>query len=262
MLLYETPNFKEKGYVRFHLVTPFSVTIPSHLHKGFELIYVKSGQMTLTVESRSVTINDDEMALILPFEAHSYFCNKQSTFEVLIFSSDYLTQFASQIQNKYFDCPIIKLDSATIVPIVSTLFFEKSNYYLMKSYLYLIVSNLLQHTELLPMPIKKDTELLSRILSFIRVNYRDNISLSIMAKYLGYNPSYVSRYFNSIFKLSFTDYLNEHRIRHAKYLLENTILTITDISYECGYGTIRTFNRNFVKFTGLTPRSYRTSLIN
>lgn len=56
------------------------------------------------------------------------------------------------------------------------------------------------------------------------------------------------------------EYLNNRRITHACKLLETTKLNSTQIAYECGYNNLRTFNRNFLKYTNTVPSEYKRKL--
>ena len=51
--------------------------------------------------------------------------------------------------------------------------------------------------------------------------------------------------------------LNEVRLELALYYLENTTLSLDQISYELGYAEARSFYRSFKQWTGRTAGSYR-----
>ena len=54
--------------------------------------------------------------------------------------------------------------------------------------------------------------------------------------------------------MTFSEYLNFVKIEHALTLFQNeTELSVTQIALECGFGTIRNFNRVFKKLTGFSP---------
>ncbi|MBQ7717835.1 MAG: AraC family transcriptional regulator, partial [Clostridia bacterium] len=55
--------------------------------------------------------------------------------------------------------------------------------------------------------------------------------------------------------MSFTEYLNRFRINRAVYLLstENKI-PVSDVAHLCGFDSLCSFNRNFKRITGTTPR--------
>ena len=50
----------------------------------------------------------------------------------------------------------------------------------------------------------------------------------------------------------FTDFLNFLRINRACTLLKTTDKSVTDIAFEVGYNTVKTFSRNFLKFRGMS----------
>lgn len=55
----------------------------------------------------------------------------------------------------------------------------------------------------------------------------------------------------------FSDFLNYLRINRACTLLKTSEKTITDIAFEVGYNTVKTFSRNFLRFRGMSPGAFR-----
>ena len=58
-------------------------------------------------------------------------------------------------------------------------------------------------------------------------------------------------------KMGFNDYVNSLRISNACKQLIKSDASITEISENVGFNTLRTFNRAFMKQTGMTPSEYR-----
>ena len=54
--------------------------------------------------------------------------------------------------------------------------------------------------------------------------------------------------------------VNEYRIVHATKLLSESQLSITDISFECGFNNFSHFNNLFKEFTGKNASKYRSEL--
>lgn len=78
---------------------------------------------------------------------------------------------------------------------------------------------------------------------------------------IGSNRTHVSNYINTIYHCSFSDYVNQLRIEHAKTLLmsagtDNKLTTIAEAS---GYSSESAFYRNFQKETGMTPSEFRNT---
>ena len=57
--------------------------------------------------------------------------------------------------------------------------------------------------------------------------------------------------------LSYVTYLNGMRITKACRLLENTMMSVSEICYECGFNNKSNFNRIFFKAKKMTPTDYR-----
>ena len=55
----------------------------------------------------------------------------------------------------------------------------------------------------------------------------------------------------------FSDFLNFLRINRACALLKTTRKSVTDIAFEVGYNTVKTFSRNFLRFRGMPPTAFR-----
>ena len=82
-----------------------------------------------------------------------------------------------------------------------------------------------------------------------------NLKIGDVAKAACICRTYISNYINQTKGMSFSDYINNLRVEHAKTLLsqntENTkILTIATRS---GFSSEQSFYRNFNKFTGMKP---------
>ena len=52
-------------------------------------------------------------------------------------------------------------------------------------------------------------------------------------------------------------WIRERRVDRARELLEETDLSVTDIAFTTGFGSLGAFRRQFAQATGTTPRSYR-----
>ncbi len=88
------------------------------------------------------------------------------------------------------------------------------------------------------------------------------LSLRQLAQHLGSNESYVSRTINQGIGLSFNQYINQWRIKHAKAQLEQPHQSVLNLALESGFNSKATFNRVFKKQVGLTPSQYRNKVNN
>lgn len=59
--------------------------------------------------------------------------------------------------------------------------------------------------------------------------------------------------------ISFSDYLNKHRVEHSKKLIRegvSQIYTLEALAYECGFNNRNSFTTAFKRFTGVTPSEF------
>lgn len=257
MLTYESHHFGENNnFSNYH---NYNFNFPKHLHRSFELIYVKSGCLQVSLNNKIFDVKENQCILILPYEMHSFITEDTSESYICVFSPEYIKTFHNMVYEKYIDNPIFNLPYEFKGLIINNIFKNKTNLIEMKAYLYLICSEVLKNSNIIENN-KNDYELLHKALNYIQENFTKDISLQDIAKEFGYSYTYLSKYLNNTLGISFVDFINENRINYSMYLLKNTEETITTIAYTCGYSSIRSFNRNFLKINNLTPKLYRKSL--
>ena len=91
--------------------------------------------------------------------------------------------------------------------------------------------------------------------------HAENISLSDLAQLCGYSEAYFCRLFKKTFGQTYSDFLMECRIAHAKQLLQETGNNISDIAEETGFHSFSHFCVCFRKRTGKTPSEYRRTCL-
>ena len=79
----------------------------------------------------------------------------------------------------------------------------------------------------------------------------------MIAGYLYLNPDYLSRLFRKKTGQSLKDYIIEMKIERAKYLMENTPLSIGVIAAKVGFANFSYFSQVFKRITKESPMEYR-----
>ncbi|MBQ3041489.1 MAG: helix-turn-helix transcriptional regulator [Clostridia bacterium] len=100
---------------------------------------------------------------------------------------------------------------------------------------------------------KQNYDIFHLIIEYMWSNFKDDIHLSDMAKHLGYHEKYLSSAIRSTTGMNFRTFLALYRINYAKNLLLNSRYAISEIATQCGFSSINTFNRMFLKLTKVTP---------
>ena len=92
---------------------------------------------------------------------------------------------------------------------------------------------------------------------YMEQHYAEELHIAEAASEAGFSEGYFSRLFSSQTGLSFTDYLINIRIRHAKELLIQTDKTVSEIAFETGFSNGDYFSSSFSKREGMTPSAFR-----
>ena len=108
-----------------------------------------------------------------------------------------------------------------------------------------------------PSLVEREHQTLSSVLRFIHDNSTERISLGDAAAHVNMSVPAFTRFFRRVTGTTFVAYLNEWRINRACLLLRETAHSVLEISNTVGYNNLSHFNRQFLKFTGVTPRDYR-----
>ena len=84
-------------------------------------------------------------------------------------------------------------------------------------------------------------------LKVISENSGDTLTLKDVATKMNINYVYLSRIYSKNTNMRFNDLINSFRLTKSINLLKDSKLTISEVSYLCGFGSIRNFNRIFLK---------------
>ena len=109
------------------------------------------------------------------------------------------------------------------------------------------------------LPVQKNLPVrLFRAMEFAKAHFTDDLTLRQVAAEVGITPQQLAKLFRRTLKVTFSWWLADYRVTKAKAELRATHLKrILDISMQCGFGTVSSFNRSFRAITGLTPSQYR-----
>lgn len=250
---YQTENFSGEYDFRSRFHDGWHVQ--ANLHEYSELLYCKSGSGYVTVNGEVIPLKGEEMVWIPPNYIHQY---DFDCAEIIcaVFSNDFIPLFFRELGNRYFCVSAVNVrELSEILEMLPTL--EKQDSLRISGYLNLICAVVCAQSAF-------DTarpaygSLYKKVISYVASNYAENITLAQLAKKFGYHEKYLSHALHDLTGIHFRQFLNFYRINRAKQLLkDSTDMSIGAVAMECGFGALNTFNREFKKVVGMTPREYR-----
>ncbi len=97
-------------------------------------------------------------------------------------------------------------------------------------------------------------ELLDKIRKIVEDNLHNELfGVSELAASLGMNRSYLHRKINALTKTSVSQFIRQTRLRHAREMLRQTSLTVSEVAYKVGFSSVTYFNKCFHDYYGYPP---------
>jgi AraC-like DNA-binding protein len=93
--------------------------------------------------------------------------------------------------------------------------------------------------------------------AFVRTRFHEAISTAIVARELDCNSDYLGRVFRRTYGFSLTEGIHRRRLVHARRLLLESAMNVTEVAREVGFEDPGYFRRVFRRREGLSPRAFR-----
>lgn len=252
---------------------------PLHDHDFIEIVYILSGKGVHFINGERFEVKSGDLLFINYGCSHAFTVEDSLIADNLMIKVDYFAKMLlsddgifSLLALSSFEEIQSGLNSNTslvsfygqekekISLIFKSIKEELSNDYLGKkdclnSYIDILVTDIFRKIFLSE---NKNKELIpAEIVEHICEHCGEKISLSDLAKQCFYTPSYFSRLFKKVYRMTLTEFIAEQRLLKCCELITSTGLSIEDISAECGFTDRTRFYTLFKKKYGCTPAEYR-----
>lgn len=238
----------------------------------FELIVVTEGILYIADHDKKFTVNKGEYLLMRPTENQHGYKSSDCSF--------YWLHFFTALQYETIDSTLKDSEPDSIsltIPEQGTLESLERIVVLMKQlqdsdrrYGMACLNNFLTSTILSEVSAQyfihskythseNSNQLFNDIMDYINWHICENIKVSDVAEYFGYNEKYLSTLFRKNSNVSLKQYILQAKMDHAKAELSDTNHSISQIGYNIGYNDPHNFTNAFKKVTGLTPSDFRES---
>lgn len=243
--------------------------IAFHSHENFELLFVISGKLVITVDENTYQLNSGDMLVININRKHSY--NGSQDLVIGRFLISYIkVQELLGLDHIIFSCNstidhngayvqlrrvIEKIFNQSLRRDERNKLFIRSLYYQM---LHILAENFLLTANDLQYELeKKEDDRIQVIFSYIRANYHQNITLEDIANHLFLSPTYVSKYIKQRCGINFVELLSTVRLSRAMEDLVYSDDSIMKIALENGFASVAAYNKIFKKTYHMTPSEFR-----
>lgn len=240
--------------------------------------YFKQGRGIINIEGKGYPFQEGDVILITPTELHTcHFQEDQSVHRISIHVNKKLLETFDCDSASFFEFVdkrqkgtgnVIRADKVKEYKIDEII--EKMTRYAARSEskyrvlarcaaieLLYVISRALPtaNTDI----VESDTEsaLINKILQYINLNYRTDITLSSIAEYFYHSKYHICTMFKKKMGITVTEYINIRRIHHVNDLIRSGY-SIHEASFAAGFHNYSNFYRVFTKHMGLTPQQYKS----
>ena len=264
-------------------------TVKHHWHEPIEIIYLEQDSYQIDITMTITHLKSPCFCFINSGELHAIASDSDQYLEqAVVFSPELLTFAAPDPTQEQFLLPLTehKLSFPSFLgpdhPAFSevqqeffrirSIFFRENRFHSdqftienpisqlrLKASLLNIIGTLAEHALLTSNePVRNPrVELLKTVISYIRQNYQQPLSLGELAALAAMNEQYFCRFFKKALGKTPVSYINSFRIQHAATLLCTTELPVTEICLESGFNNLGHFMKEFKKATRFTPLQFR-----
>ena len=265
----------------FYMVDTNFQNYTFHWHEQVEIIYIYNGKINISVDGTIIEAIKRDIVIIIPSAIHGFFNAAPGTVVNIfqtgleIFDQALIDLRDRELQTLVFSNKIhfkVKTDTNLHKRLEKLLLEIRREYnnkdegYRLAIKIKLFEFALFFLREIPAQPVSQsrlkkrnhNREILERLFSFIHENADDpEITLEQAADIAAMSKFHFTRYFKEQTGQTFHSYLSRVRISRVEEYLVNSDFSITDIAYKSGFSSLKTFNRIFKTYTGISPSVYR-----
>lgn len=266
---FSTYHIKNKGR---------SFQIPVHWHDELEIIYVKSGFLTVSISGESYIGKAGDAFVVSPGNLHLMGSQTGTVdYFTFLFPLKYISfRTDDMLDDKLLEplnsghlmiCPRVKDTAKELCEQLIEIYMAKTDESESK-----IAAQIKTKVILLQfilemwekgLVIENDTNgrniVEKEMVSYIQQNFTGKISLKEFGEQFHLSEKYISRYFKEHFHITLSQYITYLRLEHAKQLLQDTDMPVTEVALQSGYQNVSYFIRSFKKAYAVSPLKYRKS---
>ncbi len=275
-MIYENRSYKSSRFPCACSKMEGGLQFMNHCHKEMELLLMYRGQLNVCCEGVHYTLCPGDVWIVPPFASHSIDGGEKDSLRLaVLLDMDIIGEMKQEESVSELSAMLEQTDlysghwEASVQDEVRKLAEQIYEEYMHEAPGWrLAIKTALNRLLLIAlrrMPRcsrrgpSRQVDKVRTILEYVAVNYCGEISLKACAAKVGFNPTYLSRYFHKHMGITFQEYIKKLRIDRARWLLGSRRMSITEVAYASGFKDIKTFNKLFKKECGVSPSQFRRS---
>ena len=233
--------------------------VSEHSHNSFECVFYMDGHGTITVEGEVLEYDGPTITLVPPSVKHDERTRDFTRLYILLFQGNSMS-----IPRQFSYLRLTEEQVGIFLDLFSKMLEEeknkKSHYQeMINAYFELVLCHFLRETGAGDKTRSPENELVSRMKTYMKENYSQDIDFSQIASSLGYSYDRLRHIFRQKTNTSIHQYLLNCRLYAAKQMILTTDMPIKDIAVQCGFHSSVHFTNFFKSKMNVSPSEFRNA---
>jgi xylan 1,4-beta-xylosidase len=250
--------------------------VTNHWHDSIEIIFVLKGKVSVSVNDKRYHLNEKDIFLINANDIHSIQHQEDNLLLALQIPIPDLKNHIKDADSYVFSCKSFLFDEshqgefneirALLAQMMWVINKEGEGYELQIQSLYFQLIYLLrknfrdENVKENKISSQKHIDRLLRITSYVKDNFKQEITLNELAQIEFLSIHYLSKFIQKHLGMPFSKYVDSIRLDHAVKDIVFTDIPLTQIALDNGFASVKAFNRAFKEFYHQTPSEYRRAV--
>lgn len=240
-----------------------------HWHKNIEIDYVLKGKLWVMANNEEMDVADGEYFVINNDDIHQT-CGKNPDenvkYLVVLYSYNFIKAYFDDFESYSFNIEKSKEAKAEIkrqLDLIVDCVEEQGDFTDLKItsamtqiLIELFTKCLEERAKTHPEIENEELEYAKKAIDYIKLNFRERITLGEIASHVGLTPTYFSRYFKQNTRKTFKQYLNLVRLEHALRDIQTSGISETRAAVENGFPSVKAFIAAFKSVYNCTLSEY------
>lgn len=240
-----------------------------HWHKNIEIDYVLKGKLWVMANNEEMDVADGEYFVINNDDIHQT-CGKNPDenvkYLVVLYSYNFIKAYFDDFENYSFDVEKSKEAKEEIkrqLDLIVDCVEDQGDFTDLKItsamtqiLIELFTKCLVERAKTHPEMENEELEYAKKAIDYIKLNFRERITLGEIASHVGLTPTYFSRYFKQNTRKTFKQYLNLVRLEHALRDIQTSGISETRAAVENGFPSVKAFIAAFKSVYNCTLSEY------
>ena len=253
-------------------------------HDFWELVYVDSGEVDITADSKPLHLKQGDIIFHRPNEFHSIKTTSSSIANVFVISfvsnseaMEFFNEYRMSVPSK------LRKHITTLIDECEQTFFLMDTFdskliikenspiagpQMVKNALEQLLIMLLRSEQtsskphIFPTKESMNNHLVSEMLSIIDEHLYSRITVEEICNSLGYSRAYLSKIFKDSTDYTVANYIMKKKIKESKKLIREDNYNFTQISEMLAFDNPHYFSRAFKRIANMSPSEYKNSVKN